>query len=238
MLVAVLLHCGGGVVCAETVRSAAGSLSTSERLDGWSVGIGYVLLERDVLDAGRDTTLDGTAITGFLGYDVCSWLTVFATGGATQADLGDNDYLDAGAMWSAGLVATLWKLDVRVSEAIDARLSLGVSAEYGEQISETGTESLEWDEMVVSLPLGCELFADEGRGTGKGVYSLVLYGGPAVSWFDGVHDVGGLLTELEADQDVGFVAGADLYLLPSVRLRGEYRVFGGRILDLALRYHF
>jgi hypothetical protein len=65
-------------------------------------------------------------------------------------------------------------------------------------------------------------------------YSLVLFGGPAISKIDG--HAGS--TDFSEDNLLGVVGGVDLYLSHNLSLGGQLTYFDQTSLGISARYHF
>ena len=208
----------------------------SERL---TVGVGYERLERGIdFDDLPDAVLEADTISGYVGYDALSWLTIFATAGGSKVDDEIDVETDYGLKLSAGASAYLWEGDVLVPAFMSGRLSIKAMAEISRSESDTDFGRVEWLDVMVALPIGYEKF-DRYPVSASGLQtSLALYAGPAFSYLQGKADTLFGDLDFDASQLIGVVAGADVYFSPSVSIGAKVAAFDEVSYGASARFHF
>jgi hypothetical protein len=213
---------------------AVGQLS--ERL---TVGFGYERLEREVeFDRLPDSILKADIITGYVGYDVLPWLTVSVTAGGSKVAEDGDVKTDYAATYSAGVSAYLWEGDILVPAYMAGRISIKAMVDLSRSESDTDLGSVDWMNVFMALPFGYEKF-DRYPVSGSGIEtSLALYAGPAVSFLSGTADtpIGGF--DFDEEQQFGVLAGADVFLSPSVAIGAKVIAFDEISYGATARIHF
>ena len=212
------------------------SLTAAEGLERLSVGVDYAQLNRPVsLDQGGTQNLRARIISGQLGFDVLPWLTAFATAGRSEAKFdAESGYHGGQFKWSAGLKANWWHYDIVDPDFLEGRLSFQSTAEFAQYRSGKGSEEIKWNEGYADLTLNYEIFSTKMNDTAQVPYSLVLYGGPALSKVDG--SAAG--ADFSEDRLLGVVGGVDLFISHNLSLGGQVLFFDKSTLSASLRYHF
>ncbi len=221
----------------STARSPLMVGSVSER---FSVGMEYERIKRDVENKfGVESLLEADSLSGYAGYDILPWLTVFLTAGGVQIKSEPWLETDAGLKTSLGLSAYLWEADVLTPVFMAGRLSIKVTAEAGRLESDTSMGEVRWNETLIALPIGYEKF-DRYPASSAGVdTSLALYAGPAYSHLKGrvKYPFGGRGI-FDGKDDLGFVAGADVFFSPQFSVGLKVLVLGKTSYGGSVRFHF
>lgn len=239
--VAVVL-CGlAGSVLSATLPSSISRepLTVGRVSDRLSIGVGYERIERGiVLDGGLAAILEADALSGYAGFDVLPWLTVFVTAGSVELEKEEDLDTDAGLKISAGASAYLWEGDVLVPAFMSGRLSIKAMAEVSSFESDTDVGTVDWVEVMAALPIGYEKFDNYPASSSGLQTSLALYAGPAVSSVQG--NVGSVTgdKDFEEDELVGAVVGADVYFAPQVSIGVKAMIFDEISYGATARFHF
>ncbi|MCX6995952.1 MAG: hypothetical protein NTV49_02440 [Kiritimatiellaeota bacterium] len=238
LLMAALVIGSAGLASAATLGGLGmrDSLVETEVLARLSAGVDYAQMNRTMsLDRGGMQELRARVVSGQLGFDVLPWLTVFATAGRSEAKFNtESGYHSGQFKWSAGLKANWWHYDIADPDFLAGRLSFQSTAEFAQYRSGQGREELKWNEGYADLTLNFEVFSTKMTDTAQYPYSLVLYGGPAVSRIDG-SAAGANFSE---DRLLGVVGGVDLYISHNLSFGGQILHFDEYTLSASLRYHF
>ncbi|HAS83709.1 MAG TPA: hypothetical protein DCS43_13815 [Verrucomicrobia bacterium] len=220
---------------ASTMQTPLWAGSVSDRL---SIGVGYEKIERSVSsDQFYFDILEADCMYGYVGIDALHWLTVFVTGGTSELK-GQGGESDSGMRLSGGLDALLWKSDVLVPEFLAGRLSIRSTAEllYSESDVDRGT--LSWMEYKFAIPVEYEIYERSPVGSSGVQTSLVLYAGPVVSFLDGDADVGMTSIGFKAQEELGVLAGFDVYFAPEISIGVNVTVLDETSYGASLRFHF
>jgi hypothetical protein len=216
-------------------RQALNVRLPSDRL---SVGVTYEEIERTIdLDRGDNVILDAASASLYVGYDVVSWFTLFATLGAAELE-GDGDVAtDSGLKVSGGVSAYLWEVDILEPIFMAGRFSIKPTAELSRYASDSSLGDTSWYDLTVALPFGYERF-DRYPESAQGIAtSLALYVGPALSYVTGTAGTAGGDVDFEGDEMFGVMGGLDLYFSPAVSLGVEFSVFDELSIGGSLRFH-
>lgn len=223
------------------------SMVVAESLNRLSIGVDYEVIKRDILfDAGggnMQDSLEAAAISGFLGVDITPWLTPFVTLGSSYLEDSDRDQNgDAKFKWSAGVNLNIWHYDIVSPDFLSGRLSIESMVEYASYDSESvngGGGTVEWSDFSVVVPFCYEMFEDLSPLADKSLRkSLNLYVGPALSVIDGTVQSGFGEESFSEDEQVGFIAGGDIFLADKVSIGAHVMVFDQTTVTGSIRYHF
>lgn len=238
--VVVMVVCGfSGGIFATTLpssisRSPLAIGSVSERL---SIGVGYERIKRDVdFQVGPDRVFEADRISGYVGFDVLPWLTLYVTAGSTEFKDDSGIKTAAGLSVCGGVSAYLWESDVLTPAFIAGRLSIKAMAEASRSRSDYDGSEEEWTEAMAALPIGYEIFDRYPTGASGIQTSLALYAGPAVSSMSGT--VKNADNDFDAKKQVGFVAGLDIYLAPQFSVGADITVFDEVSYGASAAFHF
>jgi hypothetical protein len=234
LLWAALVIGGAGLASAATWGGAGmrDSLVEVENLYPVSAGVDYQQLKREVsLDGGGVAELKTQVYAAQLGVDLAPWCMVFGTLGSSKMAWEGDDYTTANAKWSAGARFNWWHTDITDPAFMAGRLSFQSLAEFSQYRS---GENRRWDEGYADLTMNFEVFVQNMKDLQQYPYSLVLYGGPACSKFNG--RASGV--SFSEDTAFGVVGGADLYLSHNLSVGGQIVSFEDTSFGISLRYHF
>ncbi len=225
-----------GTFPGSTARGPLAVGSVSERL---SVGMEYERIKREVdLKGGGDVLIEADSLSGYVGFDVKPWLTVFVTVGGTELKSEPGLDTDAGLKVSGGVSAYLWEADLLTPPFMAGRFSVKATAEVGRFESDTDMGKVYWSEALAALPVGYEKFDRYLTGASGVETSLALYAGPAVSYLRGkAKDALGNI-DFEGKETVGLIAGADVYFSPQLSVGAKVLVFDETSYGASLRFHF
>ncbi|TAN38861.1 MAG: hypothetical protein EPN23_01020 [Verrucomicrobia bacterium] len=234
LLLAALVIGSTGWASAATLGGAGmrDSLTEAESLGPVSAGVDYQMLKRKVsLDGGGTAQLQTKVYSAQLGVDLTPWCMVFGTFGRSEAGWDGGDYGTGKAKWSAGTRLNWWHTDITDPEFMEGRLSFQTVAEFAQYRS---GDDWRWNEGYADLTLNYELFVEKMKDIKSYPYSLVLYGGPAVSKLSG--HAGS--ADFSEDKLLGAVGGVDLYLSHNLSLGGQLTYFDQASFGISARYHF
>ena len=233
-LVAALLMGSAVVACAATPGGAGmrDSLTTTDNLGPVSAGIDYQQIKRSVaLDAGGKNVLQARVYSAEIGIDLFNWWQIFGTLGRSEAGWEAFDYGDGKIKWSGGTHFNWWHFDITEPDFMEGRLSFQTTAEFSQFRSGNDTS---WYDAYADLTLNYELFAEKQKDIKAVPYSLVLYGGAALSRLSG--HVNG--ADFGEDKTVGLVGGADVFIARNLSVGGQVLYFDQASFGLSVRYHF
>lgn len=206
-----------------------------------SVGAGLELLERELrLDGGGPARMRADTLSGYLGVDLLHWFTAFGTLGRLDIDAidipGATGDLQDDRRWSFGINANVWHIDVEKPETTAGRLTIGIIGEYTQYDASGSGESLDWTEYAIAIPVGYSLLVEPR--TLPTVYGAVFFAGPIYSTIDGDYTAGGRRTDFEEEQEIGLLAGANVYFAKNVVFGGQIQYFEKVSSNLSVRFHF
>jgi hypothetical protein len=234
LLWAALVIGSTGLASAATLGGAGmrDSLVEPDNLNPISAGVDYQMLKRPVAwDGGGVQQLQARVISGQLGVDLTPWCMVFGTLGCSEARWEGDNYGGGQLKWSAGTRLNWWHTDITDPEFMEGRLSFQTVAEFAQYRS---GDDWRWNEVYADFTLNYELFSTKMTDIKQYPYSLVLFGGPAISKIDG--HAGS--TDFSEDNLLGVVGGVDLYLSHNLSLGGQLTYFDQTSLGISARYHF
>jgi len=241
-----LFHCIGAM-SATLPGSIGDDYLHAFNFERLTIGVNFENIERLViLDGGTETTLKATSYSLFSGYDVLPWLVIFSTAGYSE---GDSDVLTVDDdderlfKWSLGVNANLGKWHFRVPKAmVGDRLTVKAFAEYADYKTDESSGEIEWNDLVLALPFAYERFERNTRLDDEELFRLSVYAGPMLSSIDGTIDLGAGDTDFEESEELGVVAGIDIYFTRNITLGGQVHLFDMDTDDVAarvsFRYHF
>ena len=116
------------------------------------------------------------------------------------------------------------------------RLSIGFNAEYVESKASRDEFEVSWQDLAFALPIAFEIPNDPMMF--MGVTSLLLYAGPSYSTVSGNYTDGGPSLDLEQDNEMGVLAGADIYMAPNVMIGASMLYVDQASFTFSARYHF
>ena len=234
IIVAAMVMVSMGVVSAATLGGAGmrDSITSSDDLGPLSAGIDYQMLKRNVsLDGGGTAKLQAKVYSAQLGVDLFPWWQVFGTLGRSEARWEGGSYGDGKIKWSGGTRLNWWHTDLTDPDFMEGRVSFQTVAEFAQYRS---GDDWRWNEGYVDLTLNYELFVEKMKDIKQIPYSLVLYGGPAISKLSGHADNVGF----DEDKLFGVVGGVDLYLSHNLSVGGQVTYFDQTSYGISARYHF
>ena len=234
LLWAALLIGSAGWTSAATLGGAGmrDSLAEADSLGPVSAGVDYQLIKRTVsLDGGGTAQLQAKIYSAQLGVDLTPWCMVFGTLGSSAAGWDGGNYGAGQAKWSVGTRLNWWHTDITDPEFMEGRLSFQTVAEFAQYRS---GDAWRWNEGYADFTLNYELFAEKMKDLKNYPYSIVFYGGPAISKLAG-HAANFGFNE---DQLFGVVGGADIYISHNLSLGGQVTHFDQTGFGISARYHF
>jgi opacity protein-like surface antigen len=186
-------------------------------------------LERDVEygDASTVLPLESSKAVIYLGLNLRPWLTLFAGVGGADHDLGMAES-DTTHVIEAGLLINVIDHDILDSSLFEDRLRINMGATWAATEAEWYGEDVKWQEInafatisIVNDTTGNKLFNPN---------SIAIYAGPVYSHI--VSD------DLEADQELGFMAGIEVFVSESITLDLGVRQFDSTGFEGGLNIQF
>lgn len=219
---------------------AADSMVSSDDLNFLSVGVGVEDMDRAITERGAgERLLEGRTAAAWIGCDLSPWCTVFVSLGQSQARMDENaEFGDGGLKWSLGVNASVWQVDFLGVEKVIGRLSFIPMAEHSRYKSGKDSDTIEWSDTLVALPLSYAYFVRDPHYGPVDVHSFVMYLGPAYSGVEGHWTTGSGRTDFLESREIGVIAGLDCFFTPSVSLGLQVQSFGDPVLGGGFRYHF
>ncbi len=238
----ILLFCSTATsTAAPTFGGMSGEAAVmSDGLSRWSAGISFENFEREIKSSGlEDSTIRGGTALALLGFDVTPWLTLHAGGTLSEIDsLRNVSGLDdrRSVQGSIGAQASLWQLEVANPDYLSGQLSLGVSVSYAEYEAENDSATASWDNLVVAVPLQLRTgYSDKELGT---IQSAGFYAGPVFSELSGDLDAAGLKSRFDQSEDLGALAGVDVFLHANLLVGVQVQYFERYSYSGSIRWHF
>jgi opacity protein-like surface antigen len=205
-----------------------------------SIGVNYEQIVRPVSMENVDNkpTLKARHTSGYLGIDLTRWFTLFGTAGAIEAkEKEESDYENFDVAWGAGAYLNLWQYNVQDPNFLAGRLSFRLLGEFSQNRSSDKTE-WKWNEIYSAFLVGYEIFTTSPAATQKYPYSLLLYGGPALSFLDGHYKKNGVKNDFDEEQSIGIVGGVDLFISHNLSAGGYIQYYDDATFGASVRYHF
>lgn len=239
--IALLLAAVAFAVVSASAATPSGTISrdslvTSDIANRLSVGADVTYMERGFQGNGQTYEAEARTYGGYVGYDVMSWLTVFATMGATQLKDGDT-YWSSGTKWSLGVAPNLWEGDLHRPSFLAGRLAISAMVEYSEHESSQGNATVDWTEFAGALLLRYEVFED-APWSADSVTSLRLSAGPMLSRVNGHLGDGSGKVPFRGEDSVGWVASAEWFIAPNFSIGGTVETFDTTSVSGSIRLHF
>jgi hypothetical protein len=171
--------------------------------------------------------LESSKAVIYLGLNLRPWLTLFAGGGGAENNLGMVES-DSTYVLEAGLLANVIDHDILDPSLFEDRLRLNVGATWSMTKADWYGEDLKWQELnafatisIVNDTVGNKHFSPN---------SIALYAGPIYSHI--VSD------DLDADQEIGFMAGIEVFVSESISLDLGMRQFDDSGFEVGLNIQF
>jgi hypothetical protein len=216
---------------------ARDSLVNSEIINRLSVGADITYMDRGFTDTHGVTSETEARIYGaYVGYDVMSWLTVFATFGGSQIKENET-YWSSGTKWSVGVAPNLWVGEVRRPSFLAGKISLAAMGELSNYESSEEDVTADWREIAVALLVRYEVFED-APWSADSVTSLRLSAGPILSKVKGDVDNSRENLSFHAKDSVGWMASVEWFVAPTFSLSGGMETFDHTSVSGSIRLHF
>jgi hypothetical protein len=235
------------------VRSATDPASTSrnflfssENLEFLSVGLNFEDITRELRMKNKHSSTYNLGVrgySGYVGFDVAPWWTVFITVGTSELkNSSSSEYFDSESRWSAGMNVNLWTYELRDPEFLAGRVSVRASIERSSYKSQyksgDASSTIDWTDLTLMLPLGYEMYAD-APGVGMAEpFSLALSAGPAFSLVNGDAEASGVSTKYEATKTAGVMGGVDIFLSHNLSFGCHVQYFEEPSYTGTIRFHF
>jgi hypothetical protein len=195
-----------------------------------SIGLYAIQSERDISwdDSGITETLKSDRVLGYLGYDILNTVTIYALGGASESKFGNNTESDAEGEYGVGLRANLLSHFIREPTPMEDVVRVNLGAQYLHSSADTGSTSVDWNEISVALTLALVNHTDGNKFFTPESYSI--YVGPIYSKLDG--------DDFEADDDVGVIGGTEVFLTDTIILDIEVQHFENTSVAVGINFRF
>ena len=215
---------------------ARDSIVTSENLNRLSVGADMTYMDRGFEINGAQHEVEARIYGGYIGYDIMSWLTVFATVGGSQIKENET-YWSSGTKWSLGVAPNIWEFELRRPSFLAGKVSLAAMGEWSEYESSQDSGKADWRELAVALLVRYEVFED-APWSADSITSLRLSAGPILSKVTGHWREGGASSSFSEKDSVGWVASAEWFIAPTFSVSGGMEVFDYTSVSGSFRLHF
>ena len=209
------------------------SNESSDYLNG--TGISHMLsggiyggsLERDMEFGSTVLPLETSKAVIYLGMNLRPWLTLFAGVGGADHELGMAES-DSTYVLEAGLLINVIDHVILDPSLFEDRLRINMGATWATTEAEWYGEDVKWQEInafatisIVNDTTGNKLFNPN---------SIALYAGPVYSYITG--------DDLEADQELGFMAGIEVFVSETISLDLGVRQFDSTGVEGGLNIQF
>ncbi len=209
-------------------------------LNRLSIGANYEQILRPITikDTDQHLKLDARRISGFLGVDITRWFTLFGTAGGIEAkEKEESSYESPEFAWSAGAYLNLWQYNLKDPTFLEGRLTFRLLGEFSQNRSSDKKE-WKWDEIYAAFLVGYEIFTISPATKQKYPYSLLLFGGPSLSYLDGHYEKDGIKKDFEEQESIGVLGGAELFISHNLSIGGHIQYYDDITAGASIRYHF
>jgi opacity protein-like surface antigen len=195
-----------------------------------SIGLYAMQSERDITwDAsGITETLKADHVRGYLGYDIFNAVTIYAVGGSSESKFGDNATADSDGEYGVGIRANVLNHFIRETTPMEDAIRVNLGAQYLRSSADTGGTSVDWDEISVSLTLGLVNHTEGNKYYTPESYSI--YVGPIYSKLNS--------DDFEAKDDVGLIAGMEVFLTDTIVVDFEVQNFENTSVAAGINFRF
>ncbi|MBT3294707.1 MAG: hypothetical protein HN919_01280 [Verrucomicrobia bacterium] len=184
-------------------------------------------MERDVQFGAVVLPLETSKAVLYLGLELRPWVTLFVGGGAAEHELGMADG-DSSHMVEAGLLLNVIDHDILDPTLFEDRLRLNMGATWSMTEANWYGEDVKWQEINAFVTLS--IVNDTTGNKHFNPNSIALYAGPMYSYIDS--------DDLEADQELGFMAGIEIFMSETISLDLGLRQFDGTGFEGGLNIQF
>ena len=192
-----------------------------------SGGIYGGTIDRDMQYNDTVLPLESSKAVIYLGLNLRPWLTLFAGVGGAEHTLGMSES-DTTHVIEAGLLINVVDHDILDPSLFEDRLRINMGATWATTEAEWYGEDVKWQEInafatisIVNDTTGNKLFNPN---------SIALYAGPVYSYITG--------DDLEADQELGFMAGIEVFVSETISLDLGVRQFDSTGVEGGLNIQF
>ena len=204
-----------------------------QSMHGWAAGVFAEGWERDVSIGGIDYVMEYGRVMAYLGHDLLSFATVYATAGANLMDIGNSGNQDGSFEFGGGLHINILDHEVLDPTLFEDRLRINANAAFivgGVEWEPNGEPvDLEWQEISASLIFS--IVNDCGGEKFFTPFSITLFAGPIFSDFLG--------DDVDVENQVGFTAGLEVFYTRSVTFVGGIEAYNnapGYIAGVHMRF--
>jgi opacity protein-like surface antigen len=183
----------------------------------WVCGAYFGQRERDIelKNGGFVIPLETEKAMIYAGYDVLSWVTVYAAGGGGEAEFAESGESDGGGEYAFGVQLRLLDKDVLNSTLMEDKLRISSTIQYGSSEAEFFGRDVEWTELYANILLS--IVNDVEASKYFNPFSIGLFGGPVLS---DLHS-----DDMDEDSMLGFVGGMEVHYTRSVTLTAGVEYF-------------
>lgn len=183
--------------------------------------------ERDVQFGATILPLKSTKAVVYVGVDLLPWFTVFVGGGTASHELGMSDS-DSSYQAEAGVLINLIDHEILDPTLFEDRLRLNFAANWGLTEANWYNDDIKWQEINVSLTIS--IVNDTTGNKFFNPNSIALYAGPMFSYIES--------DDIEADQELGFTAGIEVFATESISMNIGLRQLDGTGVEGGLHIRF
>jgi hypothetical protein len=185
----------------------------------------------------REIKWDGTGVTqilkskrsqGYLGVDLMPWLTVYGIAGQSESKFGTQPYGNAESSLGAGVLINVLHHFIHEPVLMEDVVRINLGAEWTRSSADTSFSSADWDEVAIALTFALINHVD----TSKLFHpeSIGLYIGPLYSRY--------ISDDFEAKDEIGVVAGMEIFFTDTVSLDFEAQHFSETSAAGGINFHF
>ena len=199
-------------------------------LSRFSVGLYVIQSERDIVwdTSGITETLEADRVHGYIGYDLFNACTLYAIGGSSESKIGGMTTADSEGEYGFGVRANLLSHFIREPTPLEDVVRINLGAQYLHSSADTGFTSVDWDEVSVALTVGLVNHTEGNKYYTPESYSIYI--GPIYSALDG--------DGFEAKDDMGLVAGLEVFLTDTIILDLEVQNFENTSVAAGINFRF
>jgi opacity protein-like surface antigen len=167
----------------------------------WSAGLSFDSRKRDADANGFPVTMKTSKVMGYLGYDVLSWVTAYATAGSTEYEFSDVSSGGGEAEYGGGVRLNLLDHDVLEPTILEDKIQIHGTCQFTRTKAEYLFSSSDVDELYASLILSV---VNETTGNKYYVpHSIALFVGAVYADLDA--------SNFDEDGALGYTAGLEIF---------------------------
>lgn len=199
-----------------------------EDLSKFSAGVLYSSIERKVNIDGIGSDFNFRGISGYVGYDIAYFITLFAGGGSGKAELGNGGYGDEKGLWLIGGRFNFLDHEISQKQLLIDRIRITAEGFYGDFATEILSGNITWEEVYGNIILSILYDAD----------SNPLLWPQAIGLSGGIVYSDLISSSFDENDKYGLAFGVDVFLTEKVSLSAHMQRFdqkSGYMLVFSIR---